>query len=298
MSGLHELADIVRRWLGNDPHEGVGPLLPAGLQLIASSTVTKAQAVVYEPMLCVILEGAKNTTLAGQTHPYRAGEYLVVSADLPVAGQVTEAPYLALAVPLDPAVIAELLIESDRTAADELPTLGLAASAMDEELVDAVIRLARLLDRPDDAAVLGPMIHREIVWRLMNGERGAMVRQIGMANGRLAQITRAIRWIRDHYAEPMRIEALAALAGMSETSLHRHFRAVTAMSPLQFQKMVRLQEARTRLLGRGRDVAGVGFEVGYDSPSQFSREYSRLFGRPPGRDLEHLRASPTLAIAV
>lgn len=298
MSGLHELAAIVRRWQGNDPQEGVGPLLPPGLQLIASSTITKAQAVVYEPMLCVILEGAKNTLLAGQIHPYRAGEYLVVSADLPVAGQVTEAPYLALAVPLDPAVIAELLIESDRTAADEVPTLGLAASAMDEDLLDAVTRLARLLERPDDAAVLGPMVHREIVWRLMCGERGAMVRQIGMTNGRLAQITRAIRWIRDHYAEPMRIEALAALAGMSETSLHRHFRAVTAMSPLQFQKMVRLQEARTRLLSRGRDVAGVGFEVGYDSPSQFSREYSRLFGRPPGRDLEHLRASPDLAIAV
>lgn len=169
---------------------------------------------------------------------------------------------------------------------------------MDDELIDAVARLARLLERPGDAAVLGPMIRREIVWRLMNGERGAMVRQIGAASGRLAQITRAIRWIRDHYAEPMRVGALAGLAGMSETSLHRHFRAVTAMSPLQYQKLVRLQEARTLLLTRGRDVAGVGFEVGYDSPSQFSREYSRLFGRPPGRDLERLRASSGLAIAV
>ncbi len=178
------------------------------------------------------------------------------------------------------------------------PVRGLAVSDMDEDLIDTVIRLVRLLDRPDEARVLAPMIRRELVWRLLQGERAGMMRQLAAMDGRQAQVKRAIRWLRRNYAEPMRIERLAEVAGMSETSLHRHFKAVTAMSPLQYQKQIRLQEARHRLLAQGRDVAGIGFAVGYDSPSQFSREYARLFGHPPGRDLERLRADPGLAVAV
>lgn len=294
MSGLHELAALVRRRLGGTWPEGAGPLLLPGLQLIGSTAVTEAQQLVYEPMLCIILEGAKNTTLGAETHTYRAGQYLVVSADLPVSGQVIEAPYLAVGVPLDPAMIADLLVETGG-APEAVPVRALAVSDMDEDLIDTVTRLVRLLDRPVEAAVLAPMIRRELMWRLLTGERADMMRQIGTAGGRLAQVRTAIRWLREHYAEPMRIGRLAEVAGMSETSLHRHFKAVTAMSPLQYQKQVRLQEARNLLLSRGRDMAGIGFAVGYDSPSQFSREYSRLFGQPPGRDLERLRADPAVA---
>lgn len=298
MNGLHELAALVRRHLGETRPEGAGPPLAPGLQLIGSTTVTEAQQLVYEPMLCIILEGAKNTTLGAETHTYRAGQYLVVSADLPVSGQVIAAPYLAVGIPLDPAMIADLLVETGGAAPETAPVRALAVSDMDDDLIDTVARLVRLLDRPKEAAVLAPMIRRELMWRLLSGERADMMRQIGSAGGRLEQVRRAIRWLREHYAEPMRIGRLAEVAGMSETSLHRHFKAVTAMSPLQYQKQVRLQEARNLLLSRGRDMAAIGFAVGYDSPSQFSREYSRLFGQPPGRDLERLRADPSLAVAI
>lgn len=261
--------------------------------LITADAIAPPQQIVYEPMLCVVLDGAKRTTLGAQTFDYHAGDCLVVSADLPVSGQVLEAPYAAVGIALDPAMISELMLEGgDSAPGDEAPGRALRVSRMDDGLIDAVGRLIALLDRPGDAPVLAPMIRREIVWRLLAGENGAMVRQIGSRDGRLGRIQRVIARLRERYAEPIRIEALAALAGMSETSLHRHFKAVTSMSPLQFQKQVRLQEARNRLLNDGRDIAGVGFAVGYDSPSQFSREYSRQFGRPPGRDLKQLRSEP------
>lgn len=291
MDRLHELAEIVRRLAGEDAMTQGGP----DAMLITTSTVTPAQPIVYEPMLCVILEGAKRTTLGAQSFAYHAGDYLVVTADLPVSGQVLQAPYAAVGVSLDPALIASLMQEAGGAPIDASPGRGLMVSRMDEGLIDAVGRLIGLLDRPGDAAVLGPMIRREIVWRLLAGEHGDMVRQIGTKDGRLGRIQTVIARLREHYAEPIRIEDLAELAGMSETSLHRHFKAVTSMSPLQYQKQVRLQEARNRLLNDGRDIAGVGYAVGYDSPSQFSREYSRQFGRPPGRDLDHLRSAPMQA---
>ncbi|RYG11881.1 MAG: AraC family transcriptional regulator, partial [Caulobacteraceae bacterium] len=269
MNRLHELAELARRHARHDSPNGIGPMLSPGLQVIASDTITEGQQLVYEPMLCVILDGAKTTTLGSESHPYRAGQYLVVSADLPVSGQVIAAPYLAIGVPLDPAMIAELLVEMEGGIPDAPPVRALAVSNMDDDLIDVVIRLVRLLDRPGEAAMLTPLIRRELMWRLLTGERAEMMRQIGAAGGRLEQVRRAIRWLREHYAEPMRIDALAEVAGMSETSLHRHFKAVTAMSPLQYQKQIRLQEARNLLLSRGRDVAGIGFAVGYDSPSQF-----------------------------
>lgn len=290
MDRLHELSDIIRRHVGETAITVGGP----DAMLITAETVTPAQQIVYEPMLCVILAGAKRTTLGSRTFDYHAGDHLVVSADLPVSGQVLEAPYAAVGIALDPAVITELMQEAGGVA-DDAAAPALAVSRMDEGLVDAVGRLIALLDRPGDIPVLAPMIRREIVWRLLAGEHGAMVRQIGAKDGRLGRVQRVIRRLREHYAEPIRIEALAELAGMSETSLHRHFKAVTSMSPLQFQKQVRLQEARNRLLSDGRDIAGVGFAVGYDSPSQFSREYSRQFGQPPGRDLERLRREPVQA---
>ncbi len=171
---------------------------------------------------------------------------------------------------------------------------GFAVSDAPPELLDPILRLLRLFDRPRDIAVLAPMLEREILWRLLNGEQGWMVRQIGTADSSLSQIARAIRWIRAHFAESFRIEEPAREAHMSVATFYRHFRAVTAMSPLQYRKRIRLQHARARLMADSHDVAGVGFAVGYESPSQFSPEYSRMFGAPPGEDGARLKAGALL----
>jgi AraC-like DNA-binding protein len=244
----------------------------------------------------------KRTVLNDKVFEYGAGQYLVVSVDLPIVGHVvrasSEEPYLAFAMTLKPAAIATLLLETAASDQGAVEARGFAISDTTIDLLDPMVRLLRLLDRPQDIAVLGPMIEREILWRLLTGEQGGTARQIGLADSRLSQIGRAIRWIRVHYAEVIRIEDLAQVAGMSASSLHRHFRGVTAMSPLQYQKQIRLQEARARLIAESQDVATVGFDVGYDSPSQFSREYRRLFGAPPGKDIARLRKSSTPAVNV
>jgi AraC-like DNA-binding protein len=289
MESIEELRLLITR------HSGSSQSLMAasGIRAVASDTPTELAHHVLQPMLAVVAQGAKRAVLGDKVFEYGAGQYLVVSVDLPIAGHVfrasPELPYLAAALVLKPTTIATLLLEM---AASERPTIepaGFGVSDAPPELLDSIVRMLRLLDRPDDAAVLRPMLEREILWRLLNGERGAMVRQIGLADSRLAQISRAIRWIREHHAKPFRIEDLAEMAAMSASSFHRHFRAVTTMSPLQYQKVIRLQEARARLLAESEDIAAVGFSVGYESPSQFSREYSRLFGAPPGRDLARLR---------
>lgn len=167
--------------------------------------------------------------------------------------------------------------------------MGIAISDLTADLLDPVIRLLRLLDSTADIPVLGPAIEREILWRLLNGAQGEMVRQIGLADSRMAQVGRAIRQIRDHVSQPMRVDELARIAGMSVTSFYPHFRSVTSMTPIQYQKQVRLQTARSLLMSAARDVADVAFSVGYGSPSQFSRDYRRLFGRPAGTDGRTLR---------
>ena len=289
MEPLNELRTLISRHAG----DGLTATALPSLVLMAVDAPTEPVHHVYEPALAIVAQGAKQSVLGERLIDYRAGQYLVVSIDLPMIGYVTEAsataPFLALGLKLKPAAIATLLLETatERTVVE---SVGIGVSDAPDELLDPVVRLVRLLDRPEDVAVLAPMIEREILWRLLSGEQGAMVRQIGLADSRLSQISYAIRWIRSHYAETFRIEDLAQLAAMSVSSFHRHFRAVTEMSPLQYQKRVRLQEARARLLAESADVAAVGFGVGYDSPSQFSREYSRLFGVPPGRDVARLKA--------
>jgi AraC-like DNA-binding protein len=298
MEHLAELRSLIKRHARPDMMVEALP----GVAIMASVTTTEPIHHVYEPTLAVIAQGTKRTVLNDKVFEYRAGQYLVVSVDLPITGHVVEAserePFLAMGLVLKPANIATLLLETapgDRTVGEPL---GLAISSALPELLDPIVRLLRLLDHPKDIFVLAPMLEREILWRLLAGEQGAMVRQIGLADSRLSQISHAIRWIRSHYAETLATEALAGLVGMSVSSFHRHFRAVTSMSPLQYQKRIRLQEARARLLVESADVAAVGFEVGYDSPSQFSREYSRLFGAPPGRDVARLRGVPTLAQSI
>lgn len=245
-------------------------------------------------VLAVVAQGTKRISLGGTVHDYGPGKYLVASVDLPVTGQFRDAspeqPALGFGLELKTEVIAELMLTP--AAADfahpmrgaESPP-AVAVSATTPRLLDACVRMLRLLDHPRDIPILAPMIEREILWLVMTGESGATVRQLGLADSNVSRVRHVVRWMRDRYAEPMRVDELAALARMSPSSFHRAFHAVTAMSPIQYQKRIRLQEARLRLLSNPADVAGAAFAVGYESPSQFSREYRRQFGAPPSRDV-------------
>jgi AraC-like DNA-binding protein len=258
-----------------------------GVFISAVAEPTPPAAAMSEPSLAVVAQGVKRTVLNGVPYDYRAGQYLVVSLDLPVIGQALQAspdePFAVFSMTLKPAAIAPLLLETVNTARPPAFS-GLAVSNATPELLDPVVRLLRLLDRPDDLRVLAPGLEREILWRLVTGDQGALVRQIGLASSSLTHISRAIRWIREHYSEPLLVADLAELSSMSASSFHRHFRAATSMTPIQFQKQIRLQEARALLMTQPAHVAEIGYLVGYESPSQFSREYRRTFGTPPGQD--------------
>jgi AraC-like DNA-binding protein len=265
-----------------------------GVSITFVGQPTLPVALMSEPSLAVVGQGVKRTVLNGVPYDYRAGQYLVVSVDLPVTGQALEAsldePFVCFSMTLKPAAIAPLLLETTNAARPPVFS-GLAVSTATPELLDPIVRLLRLLDRPDDLRVLGSGYEREILWRLIAGDQGALVRQIGLADSSIAHISRAIRWIRQHYNEPVLIADLAGLAGMSASSFHRHFRSATSMTPIQFQKQIRLQEARVLLMTRAAAVAEIGYLVGYESPSQFSREYRKAFGTPPGRDAARLTAT-------
>jgi len=254
-------------------------------------------------VLAIVAQGTKRLALGNRVYEYGAGQYVVASVDLPVIGHFLDAgperPALGLGLMLRPATIAELLLQAGPGA---LPpdkgstSSGLAVSDAPPELLDAAIRLVRLLDRPHDAPVLAPLIKKEILWRVMTGGQGAVVRQLGLADSNLNHIARAVQWIRDHYSTSFRVEELARLSGMSVSAFYRHFQTVTAMSPIQYQKQIRLQQARLLLAIRPNDVTGVSRSVGYESPSQFSREYRRQFGAPPTQDTA-ARHRETLATA-
>lgn len=262
------------------------------LTLHQSATPTSPNHSVYEPMACFILQGAKRVTMGDRIIDYRPGQFLIASVSLPVIGEVIEAdrgePYRMVALALDPASIGALLL--DLSAQEESPApIGLSVSTLTPHLADALFRLIRLLDEPDDLAVMAPMLEREMLYRMLQGPQGGILRQIARSDSHLSRLRRAIDWIRGHYAEPLTIDHLADLANMSRSSFHRHFKAVTAMSPLTYQKQIRLQEARRQLVTTAEGAAHIAYAVGYESPSQFSREYTRLFGLPPGRDGVRLR---------
>jgi AraC-like DNA-binding protein len=294
MEALRELRDLAVR------HAGPGPLASfqndrLGLRFVVARRTPEPMHHVYEPVFSLVAHGEKRAVLGRKLFTCRTGHFLVASVDLPitihVAGATAERPFVALAMALSPAKVATLLLET--AGVDDLPSepAGLGVSDASNELLEAVVRFVRLLDHPRDLPVLAPLAEREILWRLLCSEQGRRVRQIGLADSRLSQIGRAMRWMRDNYRRAMRIEQLARVAAMSVTSFHRHFRAVALMTPLQYLKQIRLQEARARLLAGNEDVTTVGLAVGYDSPSQFSREYKRAYGSPPGQDARFLRAS-------
>ncbi|MGW4533052.1 AraC family transcriptional regulator [Nocardia sp. NPDC004340] len=242
-------------------------------------------------VLAVLAQGVKRLAAGDQVHEYSPGSYFVASIDLPVTGHFVDArpdcPALGFALELDPATIADLLLDAApaepvRPRAAAVP--GLAVGTLTPELLDASLRLLRLLDHPRDRDALVPLIKREILWRLLSGEQGAAVRQLGLPNSGLHHIARAVRWIRDNYDEPFQVADLARRSGMSPSAFYRNFQTVTAQSPIQFQKRIRLQQARLLLAAEPNAVTAIAHRVGYDSPSQFSREYRRLFGITPSQD--------------
>ncbi|QIQ01215.1 AraC family transcriptional regulator [Streptomyces liangshanensis] len=256
-------------------------------------------------VLAVVAQGSKRLALGERVYDYGAGQYLVTSVDLPVTGHFVgaspEHPAVGFGLTLEPSAVAELLLlagpgDIPRAGGSALP--GIAVNDAPDDLLDAVIRLVRLIDEPRDRAVLAPLVKREILWRLITGEQGGIVRQLGLADSSLSHVARAVRWIREHYTQPFRVEDVARLSGMSVSAFYRNFQVVTAMSPIQFQKQIRLQEARLLLATHPNDVTGVGQRVGYDNSSQFSREYRRQFGAPPSQDAARLRRSARSGEAV
>jgi AraC-like DNA-binding protein len=254
------------------------------------------ESMVYGKVFALVAQGVKRVGLGDRIYEYGPGQYLVASVDLPLTSHWTQAsqerPGLGLGLALRPSAVADVLLRScpadpsaaDPSAAGTSAPSGLAVSTAPTELLDAIVRLVRLLDRPGDITVLAPLIKREILWRLITGDQGGIVRQFGLPDSNLSHIARAVKWIHNNYAQPFRVDDVARLAGMSVSAFHRNFQAVTGMSPIQFQKQIRLQRARLLLAADPGDIASISRRVGYDSPSQFSREYRRQFGAPPSRD--------------
>jgi len=250
---------------------------------------TAPGAFLYDPLVCLVLQGKKRTFIGNELLEYGAGDCITVAAEVAAIGQVCEAsadePYLGLNLYLDPEVIASVLL--DLEALPDAPTpAGYAVSRAGEPLLDAWRRYCELLDHPAEIPVMASHLEHELMFRLLTAPQAALLRQIAGTGSRLTAVRRAMSWIREHFAEHLSIEAMATVAGMSVSVFHRRFKAVSGLSPLQYQKQVRLHDARRRLMSEDAEAATVGYAVGYESASQFSREYKRLFGAPPRRDAE------------
>jgi AraC-like DNA-binding protein len=282
---MQELLAIVKR---HARHIGLNPTRVPEMLIMRSAARAQPVHTVQRPSLCFLVQGTKEVTVAGRVYRYTAGECLVSTVDLPVTGEIIEAserePYLCLVIALEPALVHEVL-QSSGIAVPARSRPGLFVEPAVPALRDAVSRLARCLDSPGDCAVLASGILREIIYRLLQGPFGATVAELGLASSRTQRISRAIAHLKNRFAEPLRVEEVARLAGMSPSTFHEHFRKITTMSPLQYQKQLRLQEARRLLASDGAGAADIGFRVGYQSPSQFSREYARHFGHSPTTDM-------------
>jgi AraC-like DNA-binding protein len=288
--GLARLVAALKR---HTPPDGVCGTAVPGLIIARQPAPTDPIALVVDPSLCIVAQGAKEVFLAGEVYRYDPAHSLLVSVDLPISARVVEAsptrPCLAVRISLNPSVVSELLADCPDHLLPGPPGRGLDVSPVDPQLLDAVARLVDLLDAPQTVGPLAPLVLREITFRVLISPQGARLRQIAAAGAPAQQIARAIRWLRDHFADPLRGASLARQAQMSLSGFHQHFKSVTGLSPLQYQKRLRLQEARRLMRDEGLDAASAAFRVGYESPSQFSREYRRMFGTPPRRDVAALK---------
>jgi AraC-like DNA-binding protein len=286
-----ELAELIARYAKEDgAHETAIPRL----HVFRRSTPSEPVHAVHKAAICFIAQGRKQMILGEEVFHYGPSQHLLVSMDLPVMGRVIEAseaePYLGMKLEFDLDLAAEMILKTP--APTEEMSLGVMTTKTSPELLDAAIRLLKLHESPEDAAELAPLIEREIIYRLLKSDQCGCVRRMLQPQAHHRHVGRAITWIKENYTRSFSIEEVASLSGMSPSSLHQHFREATAMSPLQYQKQLRLQEARRLILSRSIDAATAGHSVGYDSPSQFSREYKRLFGAPPQRDIDRLRTEP------
>ncbi len=292
---MEQQLELLRAQVAGHVAESQRDTIIPGVALGFATAPSVPVSTIYEPMICMVIQGAKQVMIGNQLLRYDPATCFVASLEVPATARIIEAspekPYVAASLVLDRAILAELI--ADMPAGGEGQTAGFAVSMVTPELLTAWGRLFALLDTPQDVGVLAPLHKREIFYRLLQGAQGGLLRQLVRADSRLSQVRRAVAWIRAHYDQSLRIETLADLAGMSAPSFHRHFKAATAMSPLQYQKTLRLQAAR-RLMIADADAARTAYLVGYESPSQFSREYARLFGAPPARDAERLRGAGLL----
>jgi len=288
-----ELATLIQRQC---PGDGLHGSAIAGLDLACATQRSLPVPTLYRPCLCIIAQGRKDVRLGDEQYTYDPLNYLVASVTLPVTGQVIgatpEQPYLSLRLEIDPALITSLIADIGPIGVPNPgPRRALYLDRLDTQLLDAVLRLLRLLETPRDIAMLAPLALREIFYRLLHSPQGHRLHEIAIADSQGQRINRAIEWLNLNFDQPLRIEDLAREVNLSTSTLHHRFKAVTALSPLQYQKQLRLQEARRLMLCEGLEAASASYRVGYESPSQFSREYSRLFGAPPLRDLARLRSS-------
>jgi AraC-like DNA-binding protein len=266
----------------------------SGLALFQRDKPTQPESRMYEPRICLIAQGAKRVLLGDDTYVYGERHFLITSVNLPTVVQITKAsrekPCLGLILKLDQREISQLIVDSNLPfPRPQQSSRGMATGEVTLPLLTAFQRLIDLLAEPKDIPILAPIIQREIFYRLLVGDQGARLRQMASSGSQSQQIARAIDWLKDNFTQPLRIDDLATQVNMSTSTFHHHFRTLTAMSPLQYQKWLRLNEARRLMLIENQDAATVAFQVGYESPSQFSREYSRLFGEPPLRDITSLR---------
>ena len=285
------LGERVARWTAQDSRIFT-PL--SALSMSRYTAPTQQSCYIHEPSLCLVAQGAKRVVLGKETFTYDAYHFLITSVELPVVAQVIEAsqdkPYLGVVLQIDRRSIAQMLVESEvPLPRPQQASRGMVVSEVTLPLLNAFIRLIDLLDTPEDIPMLAPLVQREILYRLLISDQGERLRQIGATGTQSHQIALAIDWLRDNFNQPLHIDDLAAYATMSPSTFHRHFRTVTSMSPLQFQKSLRLHEARRIMLTDHIDAASAAFQVGYESHSQFNREYGRLFGAPPLRDIKSLR---------
>jgi AraC-like DNA-binding protein len=272
-----------------------------GLKLYRRTSPTECSSATYTPMLVIFVQGQKRVNLGKKTYLCDESKFLLTSVDLPVLSQVIAAtpqkPILSLLLHLEMPVVREILSQEEFPLTNESSdTSGMAVGTTSVELLSACSRLIDLLDTPNDIPFLSSLIQREIIYRLLRGPQGRHLRAIATLGEQSHRTAKAIAWLRTNYARPLRVEELASIASMGVSTLHHHFRSLTDMSPLQYQKQLRLHVARERMLIAGLDAATAAFEVGYESPSQFNREYSRFFGQPPMRDIKSLRASSAISI--
>jgi len=265
-----------------------------GLSLFRRDEPTQPASAMYEPSICLTTQGAKRVLLGDDTYVYNPHNFLITSVDLPTVVQIIKAsrekPFLGLILKLDQREISQLMVDSNLPSPHpQQSSRGMATGEVTLPLLTAFQRLIDLLAEPKDIPILAPIIQREIFYRLLVGDQGTRLRQMASAGSQSQQIARAVDWLKGNFTQPLRIDHLATQVNMSTSTFHHHFRAVTAMSPLQFQKWLRLNEARRLMLTENQDASTAAFQVGYESPSQFSREYSRLFGDSPLRDITSLR---------